>query len=133
MGKERLADIRRQDTAIPGAESKPDPRPPPDLDLLSLVASVATARLDEPALELERVGLIRIVIAAGREASRGFDVWLSQTLSEYRGSHSVWDLDATTEHFRHTLAEFDQTLRDNADRLRQLAPDHHRVELVRLA
>ena len=67
---------------------------------LSIVALAASIRLDDPRQEHERVVMLEIAIIAGREAARTLDRWLSQSLAEYRGSRSAWDLEATTEELR---------------------------------
>jgi hypothetical protein len=95
--------------------------PPDDLatDSLSTLAAASAARLADPRLELERTVLIATVLDAGREAERAMHAWLSQTLSEYRGSHSAWDLRATSEQLRLALARFEAAVDDTALRLRR--------------
>ena len=89
---------------------------------LSIVALAASIRLDDPRQEHERVVMLEIAIIAGREAARTLDRWLSQSLAEYRGSRSAWDLEATTEELRVEFARFDEILGKTADRLLALIP-----------
>jgi hypothetical protein len=63
-----------------------------------------------------------VAIMAGRDVARVHDRWLSQSLAEYRGSRSAWDLEATTVELRLKLDQYDQTLRETADRLIALIP-----------
>lgn len=87
-----------------------------------LVASASSARLEDPRLEQERVVLIGAALAAGREASRALEAWLAQSLVEYRGSRSAWDLEATTAELCRALDRYDATMRDMAARLCALLP-----------
>ena len=64
--------------------------------------------------------LIGAVIAAGRDATRILDTWLVQSLTEYRGSHSAWNLEATTTELYRALNRFDGVLREMAARLQAL-------------
>ena len=89
---------------------------------LSIVALASSIRLDDPRNEHERVVMLEVAILAGREAARELDRWLSQTLAEYRGSRTAWDLEATTADLRLKLDQFDEILRDTADRLIALVP-----------
>jgi hypothetical protein len=66
--------------------------------------------------------MLEVAIIAGREAARAFDRWLSQALAEYRGSRTTCDLKATTAELRLGLDQFDEILRDTADRLLALIP-----------
>jgi hypothetical protein len=66
--------------------------------------------------------MLEVAIIAGREAARAFDRWLSQALAEYRGSRTAWDLEATTTELRRELDQFEEVLRETADRLTVLIP-----------
>ena len=66
--------------------------------------------------------MLEVAIIAGREAERALDQWLSQTLAEYRGSRTAWDLKATTVELRLEFARFDEILGTTADRLLALIP-----------
>ena len=96
---------------------------PTNLHPLSILAMASSIRLDDPRLEHERVVMLGVAIVAGREASKALDRWLSQSMAEYRGSRSAWDLEATTAELRSTLDRYDQTLRETAERLIGLIPD----------
>jgi hypothetical protein len=89
---------------------------------LSILAIASGIRLDDPRLERERVVMLEVAIIAGKEAARALDRWLSQSLAEYRGSRSAWDLEATTLELRIKLDQYDATLRETADHLLALIP-----------
>ena len=89
---------------------------------LAILALASSIRLDDPRQEHERVVMLEIAIIAGREAGRALDRWLSQSLAEYRGSRTAWDLEATTAELRLKLDQFDEIVRDTADRLIALIP-----------
>ena len=89
---------------------------------LSILALAASIRLEDPRGEHERVVMLEVAIIAGREAARTLDRWLSQSLAEYRGSRTTWDLTATTAELRVELDQFEKILRDTADRLIALIP-----------
>jgi hypothetical protein len=89
---------------------------------LSTLALATSVRLDDPLQEHERVVMVEVAIVAGREAARALDRWLSQSLTECRGSRSAWDLEATTTELRFKLDQFDVILRETADRLIRLIP-----------
>jgi hypothetical protein len=89
---------------------------------LSILALASSIRLDDPRQERERVVYLEVAIMAGRDAARTLDRWLLQSLAEYRGSRSKWDLEATTAELRVKLDQFDAILRDTADRLIALIP-----------
>jgi len=126
MAKDHLAVLRRPPTsgiahgstavATPRLEKTVRPHP---LTILGLATSV---RLDDPRAEHERVVMLEIAIVVGREATRALDRWMSRALTEYRGSRSAWDLEATTAELRIKLDEFDRVLRETADRLVALIP-----------
>ena len=90
---------------------------------LSVLAVASSVRLDDPRREHERVVMIEVAIAAGRDAARALDRWLSQSLAEYRGSRTSWDLEATTTELRLKLARYDHTLDTTAKRLVELIPE----------
>ena len=90
---------------------------------ISMLAVASNARLDDPLLEQERVVLIGAAIAAGRDAHRALDAWLSQSLVEYRGSHSAWDLRSTAAHLCQALDRYETTARRMATRLSAIIPD----------
>ena len=127
MGKDQLAVFRGRPGPRPPRPTNPstsarlDDEPPPTHPL-SILALAASIRLDDPRQEHERVVMLEIAIEAGREAARALDRWLLQSLAEYRGSRSVWDLEATTAELRHELGQFDELLRDTAGRLIALIP-----------
>jgi hypothetical protein len=118
MGKQQLAVGLRTSAEPFVAERGSDEEPHP----LSVLAAASSVRLDDPRLEQERVVLIGAVIAAGRDAERVLDTWLKQSLTEYRGSHSTWNLESTTTELRRALAQFDGVLRAMAVRLQALIP-----------
>jgi hypothetical protein len=89
---------------------------------LSILAIASGVRLDDPRLEQERVVMLEVAIIAGREAAHALDKWLSQSLAEYRGSRSAWDLETTTDELRVRLDHYDRTLHETADRLMSLIP-----------
>ena len=128
MSKDQLA-LSRGGIAARSARSTSAPPSnvagdePTDMHPLSILAMASSIRLDDPRLEHERVVMLEIAIVAGREASRALDRWLSQSLAEYRGSRSAWDLEATTAELRGTLDRYDRTLRETAERLVGLIPD----------
>ena len=127
MGKDQLAVFR-------GRPGPPSPRPTDTptstrsndetraRNPLSILALASSIRLDDPKQEHERVVMLEVAIMAGREAARALDRWLSQSLAEYRGSRTAWDLKATTAELRLKLNQFDEILGDTADRLVALIP-----------
>ena len=128
MSKDQLALSRggmatRSARSTSAPPSNVDCDEPTDLHPLSILAMASSIRLDDPRLEHERVVMLEVAIVAGREASRALDRWLSQSLAEYRGSRSAWDLEATTAELRGTLDRYDRTLRETAERLVGLIPD----------
>lgn len=128
MSTAPLAVLGGRGAMVRGRELRPaDPHPvSPSDDLaphsLSILADASEARLVDPRRELERTVLIAAVLHAGREAERAMHAWLSQTLSEYRGSHSAWDLRATSEQLRLALARFEAVVDDTALRLGRIVP-----------
>jgi hypothetical protein len=127
MGKDQLAVLRGApeprsprptNTPIATVSDEWSPAPHP----LSILALASSIRLDDARQEHERVVLVQVGIMAGREAARVLDRWLSQSLAEYRGSRSRWDLEATTAELRVKLDQFEEILRDNAERLMALIP-----------
>jgi hypothetical protein len=107
--------------AMAGAPNQAhDDRPVHPLTVLRMASSL---RLEDPRREHERVVMIEVAIVAGREAARTLDRWLSQSLAEYRGSRTSWDLEATTAELRLKLARFDHTLHTTAKRLLALVPE----------
>jgi len=96
--------------------------PSSTLHPLFILAISSSARLDDPGLEGERVALVEAAIVAGREGAHALARWLSQSLAEYRGSHSAWDLEATSADLRTKLERYEQTLREIAGRLVELIP-----------
>jgi hypothetical protein len=90
---------------------------------LTVLRVASSLRLEDPRREHERVVMIEVAIVAGREAARSLDRWLSQSLAEYRGSRTAWDLEATTTELRLKLARFDHTLHTTAKRLLTLIPE----------
>ena len=127
MGKEQLAAVRgrpgprgpRPATTPTSTRLDDDSLPPHPLSILALASGI---RLDDPRQEHERVVMLEVAIIAGREAARALDRWLSQSLAEYRGSRTAWDLKATTAELRLELDQFDTILRETADRLAVLIP-----------
>jgi len=94
----------------------------PPRHALSLLAAASSVRLDDPRLDQERVVLLGAALSAGREAVRALDAWLAQSLVEYRGSRSAWNLEATTARLCRVLDEYETTIRDAAARLGALIP-----------
>ena len=94
----------------------------PPANSLSILAHAASIRLDDPRDEQERVVAIEVAIIAGRAAAHALDRWLTQSLAEYRGSQSAWDLEATTAELRLELDQFDTVMRDMSGRLTALIP-----------
>ena len=127
MGQEQLAVFRGRPeprtprspntTTSPRLGDESLPRHP-----LSILARAASVRLDDPRDEHERVVMLEVAIIAGREAARTLDRWLSQSLAEYRGSRTTWDLTATTAQLRLELDQFEKLLRETAQRLMALIP-----------
>ena len=127
MGKDQFAVFRgRPGARNPRPTNAPTPPPlddePPPRHPLSILALAASIRLDDPRQEHERVVMLEVAIMAGRDASRALDRWLSQSLAEYRGSRTTWDLTATTADLRLELDRFEKILRETADRLTALIP-----------
>jgi hypothetical protein len=89
---------------------------------LSVLAIASSTRLDDPRRERERLVLVEVAILAAREMASALERWLSETLAEYRGSHSAWDLEATTAELHVKLDRYEQTFRETADRLVALIP-----------
>jgi hypothetical protein len=128
MGKEQQLSVHRgrvgarrgrlAETTTTNCAAEESIRPHP----LSILALASSIRLDDPKLEQERVVMLEVAIVAGRDAAHALDRWLSQSLTEYRGSRSAWDLKATTVEMRMKLRRFEETVRDSADRLVVLAP-----------
>jgi hypothetical protein len=127
MSRHEMARNRRPDVlSLVRTEPRSNPSGTPQPESLRLLSSAARARLADPRLERERIELVAGALAAGHQASGALADWLSQALSEYRGSHSVWDLEETTARLRLRLAEFDRVLREHAARLQALLPPDDR-------
>ena len=118
--------------AASGPEQKPKPfdtRPTGDpadrlaTQSLAVLAAAADVRCDDPRIELERPGLLAVVLDAGRELERALNAGLRQTLSEYRGSRSACDLRGTSAELRLALARFEATVESTATQLYRLVPD----------
>ena len=127
MGEDQLAVFRgRPGPRCPRPTNTSTPAQLDDESLsphpLSILALAASMRLDDPREEHERVVMLEVAIMAGRDAGRALDRWLSQSVAEYRGSRSVWNLNTTTAELRRELDQFDQLLRDTAGRLIALIP-----------
>jgi hypothetical protein len=90
---------------------------------LAVLAAAAEARFDDPRIELERTVLLAVMLDAGRELERTLNAWLRQTLSEYRGSRSAWDLRGTSAELRLALARFEATVESTAAQLYRLVAD----------
>lgn len=127
MGKDQFAVFRGRPgernplpTNTPAPTRLDDESPP--RHPLSILALAASIRLDDPRQEHERVVMLEVAIMAGREAARALDRWLSQSLAEYRGSRTTWDLAATTADLRLELDQFEKILRETTDRLTALVP-----------
>jgi hypothetical protein len=91
-------------------------------DPFSVLARASSARLADPAQEQERIMLIASALAAGRVASHALDTWLTQLLSEHRGSHSAFDFVTTSDELRAALVHFGQAVQQTAVRLNALIP-----------
>jgi hypothetical protein len=85
---------------------------------LNLLGFVAAQRFSDPSDEDERVALISAALDAGRTASRAMQMWVSHSLTEYRGSHSRWDVAATTADLSRALDVFVCAVGNAATRLR---------------
>lgn len=90
---------------------------------LAVLAVAAEVRFDDPRIELERTVLLAVVLDAGRELERALNAWLRQTLSEYRGSRSAWDLRGTSAELRLAFARFEATVESAAAQLYRIVPD----------
>jgi hypothetical protein len=89
---------------------------------LSILTRASSTRIDDPELEQQRIELLAAALSAAREASDALHSWQAQLLSEYRGSRTAWDLQATSERLERALAHFDDTVRDTAVVLRTRMP-----------
>jgi hypothetical protein len=89
---------------------------------LTMLALASSQRLEHPELEAVRMALLENVLITGREALASLQAWLSQCLSEYRGSRTSWDLMDTTGQLRMALARFHATALDSAQLLRTILP-----------
>ena len=89
---------------------------------LAVIALASSLRLDDPRSEDERIALLGTAIDAGREAARALDTWVTQSMAEYRGSRSAWDLQSTSARLRAALSRYDATMRETCERLRVLIP-----------
>jgi hypothetical protein len=127
MMKDRLIPIRPSRIAKPAGESA-QPDSTSGEDAFSLLALAASQRMGEATPEQERIGLIGAALAAGQEANAALADWLSQTLCEYRGSRSVWDLRSAGSRLERALTEFGDAVREGAARFRRLRPDASRGE-----
>jgi hypothetical protein len=118
---------QRETSAAGGAAQTPQPAEQPQhLDALSVLARASSARLADPAQEQERIMLIASALAAGRGASHALHAWLTQLLSEHRGSHSAFDFVTTSDELRAALRHFEQAVQQTAVRLNALIPIEHR-------
>jgi hypothetical protein len=123
MGKDQLAVLGGLGLQHPGAPRRSTPADEAVAHHpLSILARATSVRLDDPLREHERVVMVEVVNVAGREAARALDRWLSQSLSECRGSRSAWDLEATTAELRIKLDQFEVVLSETAERLMALVP-----------
>ncbi|MEP7343822.1 MAG: hypothetical protein ABI877_01085 [Gemmatimonadaceae bacterium] len=87
-----------------------------------VLARAIKARHADPMHEHERLLLLGEVLEASRDANRAMHTWISQSLSEYRGSHSAWDLASSSGEFGRVLEQYLGTVRRTAERLRVLSP-----------
>jgi hypothetical protein len=89
-------------------------------DELAIVALAARTRLPEANLEAQRVHLLAQVLEAGRDASTTLQAWVTQLLSEHRGSLTSWDLSSTGDRMVQALDDFQAVVGASAPALRQL-------------
>lgn len=89
---------------------------------LLLLAKACSSRMTNAELEQRRIEVLAAALLAAREASDAMHSWLAQSLSEYRGSRTAWDLQATSERLERALAHFDETVRETAALLRARIP-----------
>jgi hypothetical protein len=89
---------------------------------LSTLAAASSQRMEHRELEAVRLALLNNVLITGRDACAALQAWLSQCLSEYRGSRTAWDLQDTTAHLRIALARFHATALDSSQLLRSIMP-----------
>lgn len=113
---------QRETLAAGGASQTSQPQQPQHLDALSVLARASSARLADPAQEQERIMLISSALAAGRGASHALHAWLTQLVSEHRGSHSAFDFVTTSDELRAALRHFEQAVQQTAVRLNALIP-----------
>jgi hypothetical protein len=92
-------------------------------DAIAVVAIASALRLDDTQLEARRVQLVRTALDRGHETTELMQAWVHQLRSEYRGSHTAWDLGSTSAQLRLALDRFDTTIAEVATHLRDLAPD----------
>ena len=92
-------------------------------DAIAVVTIASELRLDDARLEAQRLQLLRTALDRGHEASASMHAWVHQLRSEYRGSHTSWDVDKTSAELGVALDRFESTLTEVASRLRSIVPE----------
>ena len=95
----------------------------PIRDAIAVVAIASGLRLDDGELEARRVQLVRTALDRSQDASASLQAWVHQLRSEYRGSHTSWDLSETSVQLTLSLVRFDATVAEMATELRSLFPE----------
>src|SRR5688572_15508132 len=92
-------------------------------DAIAIVAIASELRLDDAQPEARRVQLVRTALDRSHEASESIRAWVHQLRSEYRGSHTAWNLWETSAQLSLALERFDATVAEVATQLRSLFPE----------
>ena len=90
---------------------------------LRIVAIAASSRVANAELERERLAHVENVLSVARAANAALHMWVTQCLSEYRGSRTAWDLPATSELLGEALAQFEASVHESATRLSEVMPE----------
>lgn len=112
----------RSSWAPPGEQSSSDGDRSSIADPLETLAIVSSVRLADERLEEHRLAIIERALTSARVASDALHAWVAQSLSEYRGSRTTWDLQSTGSRLRCALAHLDSVLRESATQLSALVP-----------
>ena len=92
-------------------------------DAIAIVAIASGLRPDDAQLEARRVQLLRTAVECSHEANESLQAWVHQLRSEYRGSHTAWNLGETSAQLWLALDQFDTTVEEIATQLRSLFPE----------
>ena len=89
---------------------------------LEAIAAAMSARFADAHREGRRIAALGELQISARDLSRLLQAWVSQSLTECRGSHGAWDFATTNRLYIEALADYSATVRRVAAEFRSLAP-----------